>query len=248
MISETFISIFSLIVAIIALLYTIYIDRKNRKREEEQFKTNLELTSKINSKEYQIYEDLKYSLMQVIASIRSIDAKAAVAIDSINNPFLRGKYKPDFSFEIEVIKKMQSSPGYLIFLHSINDDKARFEVEAIFRNLSEKLSYMKFNDIRESTHLLMKYIQNNLNKELMNDEVYKMMNEFCEMKGVFTNFDYEKLLEYKEEAISFMKYLKEKGKDWSDVGWSDEGIITGKTKEYIDFKKTRESLTNEDVK
>jgi len=237
--SEVFISFLSLFVAIIALLYTIYIDWKNRKREEKQFQTNLELTSKINSKEYQIYEDLKYSLMQVIASIRSIDAKAAVGIDSNNNPFLKEKHKPDFSFEIEIIKKMQSSPGYLIFLHSINDNKARFEVEAIFRNLSEKLSLMDYSLIRESTHLLMKYIQNNLNKELMNDEVYKMMNEFCEMEGVFTNFNYDKLMEYKEEAMSFKKYLEEKkiyGCEWS---FSDEGIQTNMPDVYNDFQKQR---------
>ena len=140
---EALFAFLSICVSIIVLLYTLSKDKKDRKREDKQQKKNEELsnqtyllTQKINSKEYQIFEDLKESLMQVIASVRAIDAKAAVYIDLKNigiNP------KRDFSLEIEIVKKLQTSPGYLIFLHSIEDNKARTEIEASFRNFSDKI-------------------------------------------------------------------------------------------------------------
>lgn len=237
------IALFSLFVSIMVFLYTIWKDNKAAKRAESQHETNVELsmkaeelTKKINSKEYQIYEDLKYSLLQVIASVRSIDAKAAVYLDNLRDPHRENKLNQDFSQEIEIISKLQSTPGYLIFLHSIEDSKSRTTIESIFRNLSMQIGYFDCSSIRAATHMLMNHIKSSINPALINnDEIYDLMIDLCTMDGVFTNFNYDNVLKYKELSDKFVKYLESKGIEKYEVSFSDDGIITDRKDELLEF-------------
>lgn len=240
---EALFALLSFCVSIIVLLYTLFKDKMDREREDKQQKKNEELsnqtyslTQKINSKEYQIFEDLKESLMQVIASVRSIDAIAALYIDLEN---IGIKPKRDFSLEIEIMKKLQTSPSYLIFLHSIEDNKARKEIEASFRNFSDKIYLMNNSRIRKNTHLLMKLINENINENLINnEEVYNLMKEFCTMEGVFTNFNFDELLKIEKEVNEFIKYLEKNNIKGVEVSYSDKGIVTNKEDVYEQFKNS----------
>lgn len=203
-------------------------------------------TKKVNSKEYQINEELKYSLMQIIASVRSIDARAAVASD-INNSSLpqeiKANFDPGFSHELEIFNKLQSSPGYLLFLNSIESPEIRTDVESAFRNLSMKIPlyiYLSYDELRVNTHTLMRLIKCNINEKLIgNDETYKLMIKLCEMEGVYTNFDYDNLLKVKEEVKLFLDFLEKRYKINPTVRFTDKGIDPGQyQKQYEEFKAT----------
>jgi len=207
----------------------------------ESSRTNL----MVNSKEYQIYEDLKYSILQVIASVRSIDAKAAVSID-IKKEYqgkLPEQFKPDYSLEIDIITKLQSSPGYLIFLNSIEDSKARIAIESIFRNLSMKIDLFNDTFIRGAAHLLMKHIKENLNPKLINNkEVYNLILGLCDMEGVFTNMDYETLAKVVDEDTGFLIYLNE-----HDIVIPDSYTMKDIIVQYADEYKAFQQQTTKDI-
>lgn len=197
-------------------------------------------SKKASKKEYQIYEDLKYQIMQVIAAVRSLDAKAAVALDIQKEG--NHIHKPDYSLEINIIEKVQSSPGYLIFLESIENPKERFQIESIFRNLSSKISFFDNQYIREASHLLMRHIQRNVNKKAINDDkTYKQILMLCEMKGVFTNNDhYNKVVEEVEERTNFVDFLINRGIKEPDIKYiSWEKLKKTFSKEYEKFKMKR---------
>lgn len=163
------------------------------------------ITAKVHSKEYQINEDLKYSILQVIATVRSIDAKAAVGLDIEKEHSHSIVFKPDYSLEMEMITKLQSSPGYLIFLNSIEDTKERFQIESLFRNISMRIENYDNFDIRRIAHMLMSHIEKGINKKLIKDEnVYNQMTKLCKMEGVFTNIDFEEF----EKKRDFILYLR----------------------------------------
>ena len=159
------------------------------------------LTKKINSKEYKIYEDLKYQIIQVIASLKAIDTKAAASIDIKKRDHftkIKEKYKPNYEHEINIITELQRSPGYLIFLNSIGESATRATLESIFRNLSIVIQYEEYSCdylfIRGAVHKLIKYIKYSLNKKVINnDKTFYQIIELCNMEGVFTSFDYEKV-------------------------------------------------------
>ena len=143
---------------IVSFVLSCYAIRISRKSNQTANNAN-ELAKMINSKEYQIYEDLKYQMIQVIAAVRAIDAKAAVALDIQNES--NQTYKPNFSLEIDILEKLQSSPGYLIFLNSIVNSDARTRIESTFRNISTKISFFDNKFIRDASHLLIKNIKEN---------------------------------------------------------------------------------------
>ena len=201
------------------------------------------LTKKINSKEYQINEEIKYSLFQVIASVRSIDARAAVALDILRNQnipsHIKKNYDFGFSHELDIFNKLQSSPGYLLFLESIKNTEERFGVECAFRNISMKMPLYDYSKLREDTHLLMRLIKSNISEELRSkDRLYKTMYDLCEMEGVYTNIDYDNLQKVKMEVMQFLDYLEQQGISNPEVGFSDDGIDPGDYQlEYEEFKK-----------
>ena len=134
---------------------------------------------KVNSKEYQMSENLKYEVLKMIADLRAIDAKAA-------SPRVKGKV--DYSEEISSLSRMQSSPGYLLLLHSIKDDKKRLDLEETIRFFTE--SRFDDNMIREWCHRIIEILKTStcLEKALkMNLD--ELVLELCEMKGILTNYE-----------------------------------------------------------
>ena len=93
-------SVIAIIVSIASILIS---NRLNNK-------TNT-LTEKVYSKEHEMSENLKYEILNMISTLRSIDAKASC------EPFYPEKV--DYSNEIKSLEKIQSSPEYLLFLKSI---------------------------------------------------------------------------------------------------------------------------------
>ena len=149
--------------------------------------------------------------------------------------------KKDFSHEIENMTNLQMTPGYLLFLKSIKDSEARKVIDYNYSKTTLEMPTYDFNFIRRQSHMLLRLIQENLNPTLLNNrKTYQLMIELCKMEGVFTNFDFDKLLEVEKEVNSFTEFLERKGIKKYDITYSDEGIVTSLKNELEEFRKESE--------
>ncbi len=202
-------------------------------------------TLKVSSAKHHIIEDMKYSLLQVIATLRAIDSGAAANMDVLCDETIpqkvREKVRCDFSREIEILHKLQCSPGYLFFLNSISDIKKRTEIESMFMNITKRIDILDLFFLRRATHELLKDIKNNISDSLKkNDKMFQEMASLCEMEGVYSNL--EKINQIGEEVKRFIDYLeKERGIKDPEICFNSDGIIPGQyDEEYTKFKNQRE--------
>jgi len=108
--TSDWLAILAIIVSVASSIFTIVINNK----------TN-DLTEKVNSKEYQMSENLKYELLKVVAELKSIESKAT--IERVLG------IKQDYSKEVEEIAAFRTSPGFLIYLQSIDNPKDRLSFD-----------------------------------------------------------------------------------------------------------------------
>jgi len=180
-----------------------------------------ELIEKINSKEHEISENLKYEVMELVATLRSIDTKAAIA--QLNNVTM------DFTNDIKTLTKIQASPGFIVYLHSIKDRQERNELELQIRNLIDSfLLSPKFSQnvpvIRGAVHIIMETLQKHTNlNDSMNMPYDSLLKELCS-DGIFAEYDREALFRAVEKAdlemTAFLEFLiKEKHIEDPDVDY-----------------------------
>ena len=122
--SADFIAMLALIVSVISFLSSYQI---NKKANEFSNRAN-NLTSLVNSAEFELYKKLKYDILSMIAQLKAIDNIATVA------PHV--KEKTDYSREINFLRELQASPVYPILLYSIKDDGERLLFETRIRLLT----------------------------------------------------------------------------------------------------------------
>ena len=113
------------------------------------------MNKKVNKKDYEISENLKYELLQLIAALRALDAKAVIS-PHVNE-------KVDYSQELQVISNLRMSPGYLVFLHAIDNDKDRFWVDFNIQYLSIIGHKLPMQDIRMFSNRLLDLLKNKTN-------------------------------------------------------------------------------------
>lgn len=174
------------VIAFCALLVSIYALHSSKKANE---KSNA-LTKQINSKEYQLNENLKEMAVQIISVVRSVDAKAALALE---NEKTRGKrkYKIDYSYEINLLSKILSSPAYMLFLKAIEKDDNRLYIEYFMHRLvliiSSEIEFDDLQKIRNWSSAILDQLQYNKNIDYIKDDTLrKYIDDFCQMKGVLT--------------------------------------------------------------
>ncbi len=139
---------------------------------------------KVNSKDYEISENLKYELLKLIAALRALDAKACLS------PHI--KTEIDYSQEIKIISELRTSPGYLVFLHSINNDEDRFWVDFNINYFSAVGNSMAMEDIRLLSNRLIDLLKNNTNLEkVLKLKVINLIKELCVMKGMSPEYKKE---------------------------------------------------------
>lgn len=210
------IAVIAIIVSVVSLISTIIItvisnDKTNQLTEQLNDKTN-SLTERLNSKEYQMSENLKYEVMELVAILRAIDTKAAVSqLDD---------YKLDFDTEIQSLTKIQSSPGFIVYLHSIEKREERHTLERQIRQLTDTyLMSPKWSQnvplIRGIIHIIMETLQQYTDlTESMNMPYDSLLKDLCS-DGVFADYDYEELERAVEKANmetkAFLEYLMNKG-------------------------------------
>lgn len=186
-----------------------------------QVKINNKLIKKINSKEHELSESMKYELIEMIAILRAIDQKAAFNLER--------KGKIDYSPEIKRLKELQAKPGFLIFLNSISDDyqKGRVTecswVEHIIAVLCDWLLPSVTDDeediegIRLIVHEIIDILLNKHAdlKGQFGVEYEELLFSICSLKGGYSQFDYvgaEEIADKKMKNRNFLHYLIENRK------------------------------------
>jgi len=180
------------------------------------------MNKKVNKKDYEISENLKYELLRLIAALRALDAKAVISP--------RINCKMDYTQEIQVISNLRISPGYLVFLHSIDNDDDRFWIDFNIQFLSIAGNTMHINEIRRFSNRLLDILKNKTNlRGILDLEVLDLMREFCEMKGSTPKFQENNIEDNSDTKFkSFIAYLVENGNcDPNVLVW--HGVLTNNT-------------------
>lgn len=169
------------------------------------------MNKKVNRKDYEISENLKYELLRLVAALRSLDAKAVIS------PHVEGKM--DYTQEIGVISELRMSPGYLVFLHSINNEDDRFWIDFNIQMLSITGNDLSMHEIRMFSNRILDIVKNKTNlKGILDLEMMELMKEFCEMKGAAPEYKEVKEEDAAEELFkAFVFHLVEEGNDDPDV-------------------------------
>ena len=169
------------------------------------------MNKKVNRKDYEISENLKYELLRLVAALRSLDAKAVIS------PHVEGKM--DYTQEIGVISELRMSPGYLVFLHSINNDDDRFWIDFNIQMLSITGNDLSMHEIRMFSNRILNVVKNKTNlKGILDLEMIELMKEFCEMKGTAPEYKEVKEEDAADELFkAFVSHLVSEGNDDPDV-------------------------------
>lgn len=183
------------------------------------------MNKKVNRKDYEISENLKYELLKLIAALRALDAKAVMS-PHVNKTM-------DYSQEIQVISNLRMSPGYLVFLHSINNDDDRFWIDFNIQLLSVVGKEMSMQDIRKFSNRLLDLLKNKTNLQgILDLEVLDLMKEFCEMKGTAPEFnDNNSESSFDKKFKTYIEALVKQGNSdpdvlvWYGVLFSDTEIL-----------------------
>lgn len=186
------VSVFALFASLATIVVTV---RTNDK-------TNV-LTERLNSKEYQISENLKFDLIELVAVLRAIDSKAMTALFVDN-------YEIDYSNELQMLKNIQTRPGYLVFLHSIESDRERKKVEIYVQNFIDYFlssPTTSSTDIRQQVHKILDYIGNADLKGSLNMDFEDLLNDLCLTETVFHFRDEYVEVEHEERYCDFVRYL-----------------------------------------
>lgn len=182
------------------------------------YKTN-RMSKKVNSKDYEISENLKYELMQLIAVLKSLDSKAALS------PGLN--VKADYLPEINEISKLVISPSYLVFLRSIDNEKDRSWVDLNIHYLVIRGNEMSRSEVRQFSNRVLDLIKNTTSlKNTLNLDVFNLMKEFCDMKGAVPKYEEKEAKNDNEMFSLFLSYLRNNGVDDPDVNVF-YGVVNG---------------------
>lgn len=194
-------SIIAIIVSIVAIIFSVKLNNK----------TNT-LTEKVYSKEYQISEELKYELLKVVADLKSIESKTMI------EPFFQTKI--DYSKEIEDIAIFRTSPGYLIYLHSMesDDDRLRMDINLLMLTSLTNSDVVDYKFKRAFSHNALEVLTDKTDLErTLNMEISDLIKDLCKMRVVAPDYKKE---ESNDEGVieSFLGFLlNEKKIDDADV-------------------------------
>lgn len=149
------------------------------------------VTKQVHSKEYEMFENLKYEVLKIIADLKAIDAKIAAPVYNGDDKFdytQKIEEQPvDYSQEIESLIKMQSTPGYLLLLYSIKDDDKRKDLEETFRFFT--MSKLKDVWVREWVHIIIDSLkENTCFDRVLNMNFGDLVKKLCEMKSFYTEY------------------------------------------------------------
>lgn len=175
-------------------------------------------TMKVSSKEYEMSQNMKYDLVEMVTVLRSIDNKASLLSYTDNNI--------DFTTEIQSLKSIQSKPGYLVFLSLIEERSERLRVENGMLLLSDYFLVSTNTQktiirawVRGLLNIMEKYVDFDKSIEIDYSDV---ISKSCSKKTVLSKTDIDSL--YLDNAFlvrDFVYELKLEGVADPEINYLD---------------------------
>lgn len=185
------VSVFALFASLATIVVTVHMNNK----------TN-ELTERLNSKEYQISESLKYDIIELVSILRAIESKSFLArfVDD---------YEIDYSTELQMLKKIQTRPGYRVFLHSIDGDGNRHQIEILIQHFIDfylTSPTTTSTEIGDQVQLILNEIGENTDlTSNLNMDFNDFIKDLCHIERMVPK-EYDSL-EHEERYCDFVQYL-----------------------------------------
>lgn len=208
--TSDWIAAIAIIVSVVSIIITLGINNI----------TN-DLTEKVNSKEFQMSENLKYEITEMITLLRSIDNKAKLYRRASEDGRPLELEEVDFSYELQSLRGMQLKPSYLIFLSSIDNEFVKNKVEEEIRLLTDYYLVSKTTTMTE-VRIVVKDILNKISehvdvKNIRTLELEDWLQILCgkALENTATEKDY--FVEMSSRGNEFLSYLLEKHDDDYDV-------------------------------
>lgn len=161
---------------------------------------------KVNKKDFEISETLKYDILKIIATIRTLDFKAAIS---------NLVPKTSYATECEALNQLMISPSFLLMLQSMPSEERQM-TELYFHILSNAENTKTPNNIiRRNCHYILEVLKSKVDfKGVLDISVIKAIHNLCEIESVVDS-SYEKSQSNSENKDSlfeqFVHYLIEKG-------------------------------------
>ena len=191
-------AILAIIVSVISLVITIYMNSQTVK-----------LTKRLNSEEYQISEKLKYDLMQLIAVLKTINAKT----------YIEGEL--DFSYELEELKRIQTTPGYHYFLNRFDNVFKKIPIEYGVLQLTDLISSGASKvSIKAMSKIVLDELGNSIDLQRGKEKDFEdVLRYMCLKDGGLTTVKKHNELEMKEleDWHAFFHHLVDEGIEDPDV-------------------------------
>ncbi len=167
---------------------------------------------KVNEKDYELSENLKYDILRIIATIRTMDFKAAIS----------GQIKGiSYSEESKVLNQLMISPSFLLMLQATPMEERQM-IELYFHILAGAgNSNIPADIIRRDCHYIIDVFKDKVNfKGVLDITIIKAIHNLCEIESVVdSSYEKAKATTDSKNGVfeSFIQFLVEKGVGDEDV-------------------------------
>lgn len=173
------ITVISIIISIVAVYLSYNANKKHDK-----------LTREINSADYQLKNNQKKEILELISVVRFINAKAIIAEENIKSKN-KEEYVLDYTNEINRLSQLLESPSFVLFLKSFDDSQHKYYMESFIHRLLLKIS----SEIREEDYdkisswstLILQQIDFYKNFHIDDLEIPKIIGDLCKVDGLLTH-------------------------------------------------------------
>lgn len=169
------------------------------------------MNKKVNKKDFEIAENLKYELTHLLATLRSLKAKAVLS------PHLPKKI--GLSQELTVLSELRMSPGFLLCLHALDDDEDKWKLQFLTMYLSAIGEELKVSEIIDKSEQIERLLQKIDSKKIKKVNIFELLKEFSNMKEIAPAYKELQVKENEEDVLfkTFINNLVESGNTDPDV-------------------------------
>ncbi len=151
-------SVLAFIVSIISILVTIF----------------------TNTARFEVFEDLKYEQLKMVANLKSIETKAFFAQSTSKKQSTSKEF--NYSQEMSNIDLLRTNPSHLIFLSSISEWEERKRLEENLIMLSNNINTNNSGVILSTTRNALRVMADDSNRnKIKNKDLNKIMSSLCRL-------------------------------------------------------------------
>ena len=133
-----------------------------------------------NTARFEVFEDLKYEQLKMVANLKSIETKAIFAQSTSKKQSTSKEF--NYSQEMSNIDLLRTNPSHLIFLSSISEWEERKRLEENLILLSNNIKTKNSSVILSTTRNALRVMADDRNRnKIKNKDLNKIMSSLCEL-------------------------------------------------------------------